>query len=153
MVVDRIGSYSGSISKVSSELTEAEKKQLEKLKKRDQQVRAHEQAHIAAGGSYVRGAHFEYQKGPDGNLYAVGGEVSIDISPIPNNPEGTIKKMQIVRQAALAPADPSPQDYRVASYAQMEITKAQIELLRMKRKDLDYQGHSQPRDNILSLVV
>ena len=56
------------------ELTRAEVQELSKLEKRDREVRAHEQAHIMAGGQYVRGgAHYEYQKGPDGQSYAVGG--------------------------------------------------------------------------------
>ncbi|WP_459922474.1 putative metalloprotease CJM1_0395 family protein [Desulfatiferula olefinivorans] len=109
--------------KKEAELTEEELKQIEELKARDREVKAHEQAHVAAGGRYVRsGAQFEYQTGPDGERYAVGGEVSIDVSKEPGDPRATIAKMQTVIRAALAPAEPSAQDRAVAAKA------AQIEM-------------------------
>jgi hypothetical protein len=106
-----------------AELSAEERKQIEELKARDQEVKAHEQAHVAAGGRYVRsGAQFEYQTGPDGEKYAVGGEVSIDVSKEPGDPRATITKMQTVIRAALAPAEPSAQDRAVAAKAaQMEM--------------------------------
>ena len=67
-------------------------------------MRAHEQAHLAAAGPYANGAPtFEFQTGPDGRQYAVGGEVSIDTSPVPGDPEATVRKAQTVKRAALAP--------------------------------------------------
>lgn len=121
-------------------LTEEERRQVERLRQRDQEVRAHEQAHIAAGGQYVRGgASFQYERGPDGKLYAIGGEVSIDVSPVPNNPSATIRKMETVIRAALAPSQPSGQDYQVAARAQAEISKAQMELLKKQGKEA-YSG-------------
>ena len=59
----------------------------------------------------------------------MGGEVSIDTSPIPGDPQATLKKMRQVRAAALAPADPSPQDLKVASQASASATKALSELM------------------------
>lgn len=105
----------------SNELSDAEKKDVEKLQRVDKQVKAHESAHLAAaGGIAVSGASFQYTKGPDGKMYAVGGEVSIDTSK-EDTPEATISKAQRIRSAALAPSDPSPQDHRVAAQAsQME---------------------------------
>lgn len=101
----------------STEFSEREKQIIEELRRRDEAVRRHEQAHIAAGGSLVRGAaNYSYQIGPDGKQYAVGGEVQIDISP-EDTPEATIRKMQQVQRAALAPSDPSPQDRAVAAMA------------------------------------
>ncbi|MBN1980940.1 MAG: hypothetical protein JW795_05375 [Chitinivibrionales bacterium] len=106
-----------------------EQQQIAELRARDREVRAHEQAHIAAGGSYVRGgAQYSYQTGPDGKQYAIGGEVSIDTSEVPNNPQATIAKMQLVRKAALAPANPSGQDKAVAAQA------AQIALANQKKQ-------------------
>ncbi len=97
---------------------------LENLKRTDRDVRAHEQAHIMAGGSLVRGgATFGYVSGPDGKLYAVSGEVSIDTSPVQDDPEATSRKMVQVAKAALAPAQPSGQDRSVAS----EATKMEVE--------------------------
>jgi hypothetical protein len=98
-------------------LTDSEKQQVQKLKQRDREVRAHERAHMAAGAGLVRGgASFSMQRGPDGRMYAVGGEVSIDTSA-ENDPDATIRKMQQVKRAALAPAQPSGTDRAVAAQA------------------------------------
>lgn len=115
-------------SSSSTELTEAEEKQVQELKQRDQEVRAHEQAHKTVGGPYAGAIQFETQTGPDGREYAIGGEVPIDASPVPNNPEATIRKMDVVIRAALAPAEPSPQDRAVASQAQAQRAEAQSQL-------------------------
>ena len=75
-----------------------------KLKKRDQKVRRHEQAHLAAaGGLATGGANLSYQTGPDGKRYIIGGEVNIDTSLVPGDPDATIRKAQQIRRAALAP--------------------------------------------------
>lgn len=111
------------------QLTEEEQKQIEELKSRDREVKNHEQAHIAAGGSYVLGgATYDYQTGPDGKQYAVGGSVNIDTSPVDGNPEATIAKAQVVIKAALAPAEPSGQDQKVASAARQMMSEARKEL-------------------------
>ncbi len=95
----------------------------------DRKVRAHEAAHMAAGGQYVKGgATFQFQKGPDGKMYAVGGEVSIDTSPVKSDPQATIMKMEAVKRAAMAPAEPSGQDRSVASAASAAEAQARQEL-------------------------
>jgi hypothetical protein len=111
------------------QLSDQQKAEVARLKARDTQVKQHEQAHVAAGGGVVRGGPtYEYQTGPDGKQYAVGGEVSIDTSPVKGNPQATIAKMETVKRAALAPADPSAQDRSVASQAAQEESVAQQEL-------------------------
>ena len=114
-----------------------EQEQIAELKARDIEVRAHEQAHRAAGGQYARGATFTYQSGPDGVRYAVGGEVQIDVAPIPNDPEATIAKMNTVKAAANAPAEPSAQDRAVAAEAQRMIVQAQAEIAQEKRNEIE----------------
>ncbi|SNC66687.1 SprA-related family protein [Marinobacter sp. es.048] len=109
-------------------LSEQELKQLTELKARDREVRAHEAAHQAVGGQYAGAMSFTYQRGPDGAQYAVGGEVSIDLSPVQGDPQGTIEKMRIVRAAAMAPAEPSGQDRAVAAQAMQIMLQAQSEL-------------------------
>ncbi|MEC9260081.1 MAG: putative metalloprotease CJM1_0395 family protein, partial [Pseudomonadota bacterium] len=88
---------------------QAEQRQIESMKERDQEVRTHEQAHATIGGQYAGSPQYDFQRGPDGQRYAIDGEVSIDVST-ENTPQQTIRKMQQVRAAALAPAEPSPQD-------------------------------------------
>jgi hypothetical protein len=99
------------------------------LKKRDQEVRSHESAHASVGGVFTGSPNFSYEKGPDGKRYAVGGEVSVDLSTVKGDPRATIAKMQKVHAAALAPVHPSIQDTRVASTATQLILQAQSELL------------------------
>ena len=113
--------------KTDLELSEEERRILNELRTRDAEVRAHEQAHLSAAGPYANGApKFEFQTGPDGKQYAVGGEVSIDTSPVPGNPEATARKAQTVKRAALAPRDPSGQDLAVAAQAaQLEVQARQ----------------------------
>jgi len=112
----------------SQRLSPEAQRQGRELAARDREVRAHEQAHLSAAGPYARGgAHFEYQTGPDGRRYAVGGEVSIDASA-EDEPEATIRKAQVVRAAALAPAEPSAQDRQVAAAATKMEADARAEL-------------------------
>ncbi len=120
-----------------AELSSDEQRQVDDLKRRDAEVKAHERAHIAAGGPYVSGgANYEYEKGPDNQNYAVGGEVSIDVSA-ENTPEATIRKMHVVKRAALAPRDPSGQDRSVAAQAAQAEARARIELQKERSAEAD----------------
>lgn len=107
---------------------EQEQKVLAELATRDREVRAHEQAHAAVGGQYAGSPTYSFERGPDGVNYAVGGEVSIDTSPVPNDPEATLRKAQVIRAAASAPAEPSPQDRRVAAQAASLENEARAEI-------------------------
>lgn len=123
-------------SSSEKQLTDEEQKQIDELKSRDREVKTHEQAHIAAGGSYVKGgASYDYQTGPDGKQYAVGGSVNIDTSPVDGDPEATIAKAQVVIKAALAPAEPSGQDQKVASAARQMMSEARKELTSQKNAE------------------
>jgi len=112
------------------ELTRQEQQQVQKLAQRDREVRAHEAAHKAAGGSLTGPATFEYEAGPNGRRYAVGGEVSIDTSKVPNDPQATVIKANKVRAAALAPANPSGQDLSIASQATTMAAEARAQLIK-----------------------
>lgn len=121
-----------------SELSEEEKREVDELEQRDGEVRRHEQAHKSAAGRYAGGGpSFEYEVGPDGRRYAVGGEVSIDVSPVADDPQATIQKMQQIRQAANAPAQPSDQDRRIAAEAAQLEQQARAELAAQKTEDQD----------------
>lgn len=126
---NRSNSDSGLAYKTRSELSEEEIRQIRELKQRDREVKAHEQAHLAAASSLARGGpSFKYQRGPDGRQYAVGGEVNIDISEEAGDPDATIEKAQRIRRAALAPANPSAKDRSVASAATRLESEARAEL-------------------------
>ena len=132
-------------------LNEDQKQQVRELKKRDVEVKSHEQAHMAAGGGLVQGgASYAYQKGPDGRMYAVGGEVKIDLSP-ERTPEATILKMQQVRRAALAPAEPSGTDRGVAAQAAQIEARARME--RSEESSADVQLGNDAADSSLGPVA
>ena len=119
----------------ASELTEEEQKQVKELQARDREVRAHEQAHARVGGAYAGAPSYTFQQGPDKKRYAVGGEVQIDTSK-ERTPEATARKMQIVIRAALAPAEPSSQDLRVAQQARASLQEAQAEMRAQAAEEL-----------------
>ncbi len=118
------------------QLTEAEQKHVAELKKNDAEIRRHEQAHAAAGGQYAGSPQYEYTDGPDGKRYATAGHVSIDVTPIPGDPKATIEKMDVVRRAANAPAEPSAADRSVAAKAAAQKQTAQAELSQQKAEEL-----------------
>ena len=115
-------------SSMQQALSEGELDQLRQLKERDQEVRAHEQAHASVGGAHAGSASFTYQMGPDGVRYAIGGEVDVDLSVVNGDPQATVDKMEQIQRAALAPAEPSSQDRQVAAVAGQQAAKALAEL-------------------------
>ena len=125
------------------ELSPEEMRQVQQLKERDRQVRAHEQAHIAVGGDLIRGgASYTYQTGPDKQRYAIGGEVSIDVSPA-RTAEATVLKAQHIQETALAPADPSPQDQRVAATGRSMEINARNEVAAEKSEQAENSRETQ----------
>ncbi len=137
----RFANQSAPISK-KNELSDQDEKKLEKLKKRDAEVRQHENAHEAAAGQYaIGGPHYKLVTGPDGRQYAIGGDVSIDTSEVPDDPEATIRKAETIRRAALAPKEPSSQDQRVAAEASKMEAKARRELAEKKTAESPYYNN------------
>ena len=130
----------------TEELTLEEQTELKDLKRRDQEVRSHEQAHASSGGQHVTGAvQYQYVQGPDGKRYVTDGEVNIDVGP-EATPEATIAKMQQVRRAALAPSDPSGADRAVAAIASQREQQARAELAE-QREDEFQQRAEENREN------
>jgi len=118
-----------------NELNDDEKRVVTELQARDTEVRAHEAAHQAAGGGMTGGASYTYQKGPDGQMYAIGGEVSISMKG-GATPQETIANARQVQAAAMAPANPSGQDYAVATSAKVMEMKAQQELAKEQQEKI-----------------
>lgn len=107
---------------------------MKKLKKIDREVRAHERAHQNAAPELTGPASYKTVRGPDGKLYAVAGEVSIDTGEAAT-PEATIQKLKRVIKAALAPLEPSAQDRQVAAQARAEIAEARSEIREEKAEE------------------
>ncbi|MDF1583095.1 MAG: putative metalloprotease CJM1_0395 family protein [Methyloprofundus sp.] len=137
----------------NQDLSTEELAQVQKLKQRDTEVKAHEQAHLsAAGGIATSGASFSYQRGPNGQRYAIGGEVQIDTSAVAGDPAATLRKADMIKRAALAPASPSSQDFKVASQAASMAAKAQADLLKMTQLNADPSNERQRRGSLFDQV-
>lgn len=117
----------------SDKLSVDEERLVNELQTRDSEVRAHEAAHQSAGGGMTGAASYTYQQGPDGKMYAIGGEVSISMSS-GSTPQETIANARQVAAAAMAAGDPSPQDYSVAASARVMEMKAQQQLAREQQE-------------------
>jgi hypothetical protein len=110
------GAYSDRIG-MSPGLTDAEQEQVEELKRRDGEVKQHEQTHSLMLGSYAVGSPiYYYQVGPDGKPYAVGGSVTVDMSSTGSS-AGDFAKGLKIRAAAGSVSDMSGADMDVAMRA------------------------------------
>jgi hypothetical protein len=122
-------------SGATNELSEDEERLVRDLATRDSEVRAHESAHQAAGGGMVGAASYTYQQGPDGKMYAIGGEVSVSMKA-GSTPEETIANAKQLAAAAMAAGDPSPQDHAVAASARVMEMKAQQQLANEEKEEI-----------------
>lgn len=121
-----------------------EQAEIRELKTRDREVRAHEAAHMAAGGGATGGAQYTYQRGPDGVMYAVAGEVSISASSASNSPQAALQRAETIRRAALAPANPSSQDRQVAANASAMAAQARSDIAQERRDDQERRVTDNP---------
>ncbi len=118
----------------STELTASERTLVRELQVTDTKVKAHEMAHQAAGGGLAGAASYTYERGPDNKMYAVAGEVPISMQK-GNTPEETIANTRQIQAAAMAPADPSPQDFKVAASAMRMEFEARSEQVRIRAEE------------------
>lgn len=109
----------GNSEKSTQGISDEDKSAISRLKMIENEVIAHEQAHKSAGGSIAGAASYSYSIGPDGKRYITGGEVSLR-TPATDDKEQKVNLLNRVKQAALAPAQPSSQDIRVAAGASAE---------------------------------
>ena len=124
------------------ELSLEEQRIVSELQAADTNVRAHEAAHMAAGGGLTSPASYTYERGPDNKMYAVAGEVGISTGE-GNTPQESLNKAQTIRRAALAPADPSPQDLKVAAQAASMEMSARAQIMQEKMA----QNSQNPNNN------
>lgn len=97
---------------------------------RDREVRAHEKAHLMSlGGAAASPVQLTTRRGPDGQTYAVGGSIKVDLSIVPGDPRATLDKAQAVLRAAAAPGNPSAADKHVAADAYRLVREAKENIL------------------------
>jgi len=93
---------------------------LDKFKTQDRKMKIHESLHSTLLGTNVS---YKYQRGPDGRLYAVGGETTLDTS-IPKDPKEAMLKIEQIKKSATAAPELSHADLNIASGA--NIMKARL---------------------------
>ena len=93
------------------------KRVLDKLKQSDSEIRKHEQAHASLGNT-TSPISYNYQAGPDGKLYAVGGSVRLETS-IPDDPKQASYKLDRIAKASSGVVDPSGADAQITIQANL----------------------------------
>lgn len=90
---------------------------VDKFKNLDSQTKAHEQLHASLANT--KGAiSYTYQTGPDGKLYATGGNVRLDTS-LPKDEKAALAKLNELQKASLAPSGLSGADAQIARAANL----------------------------------
>lgn len=96
------------------------------IKRNFDEIYKHEMAHKRAAGALAGAIVIER----NAHGIPIGGHVSIKMPTLnPKNPKKTIDNANTVIEAAMAPSDPSAQDYKVAAQAQQ---------IKAQAKKLDY---------------
>lgn len=109
----------------------------EEAESTDRAVRSHERSHQMTLGPYAEsGVILTTRRGPGGEVFAVGGRIAADLSPVPGNPRATLRKANAVRRAAMSPGSPSAADMRVAAEA-YRLAQSAREELRNERLNLE----------------
>ena len=90
---------------------------LEKFKKSDSNIRSHEQIHASIGQTTAP-ISYNYQEGPDGKMYVVGGHVRLDTS-IPDDPKAAALKLDQIKRASSGPSDSSSADMGISTQANL----------------------------------
>ncbi|WP_417804723.1 putative metalloprotease CJM1_0395 family protein [Thalassospira lucentensis] len=105
----------------NADLEPAEKATVAQLQARDSAVRQEERAHAAAAGPYGSAPQYEYQIGPDGKAYAIGGHVDVGIS-MTGSAADRDRALATLQNAAMAPNAPSGAD--MAAFRQASLQRA-----------------------------
>lgn len=110
--MQNVGGYSGAQYAQSQMAQSQQSKMQAEKQKRYNEVYQHELAHKNAGGSLAGEIVIE----TDSNGWARGGHVDITIPGLDTeNPEKTKELARMIIKSAMAPSDPSAQDYKVAA--------------------------------------
>jgi len=127
--------FSANRNTVEAQQLEKEQQLIRELAERDREVRNHEQIHASIGGQYAGAPSYSYELGPDGRLYATAGEVKIDTSSVPNDPQATLEKAEIIQRAALSVPEPSSADRQVAAQARLMAAEARAQIVRQEEAE------------------
>jgi len=122
----------------------ARERALGKLRGADTKVKTHEKRHLAVlGGLAASGIQYSYITGPNGQRFAVGGSIAVDLEPVHGNPRATIDKAQRIHLAAIAVGDSSAADLRVAAKAYRMEQEARDELREERMEEGEKSGNGE----------
>lgn len=125
--LNSFGNMYSSAAKSAKEKREAQKRAL--IEKNYNHIYNHELAHKMAGGALA--GDIVIERNSEGIPFA--GHVSIKMPTLDkNNPQQTINDADTVVRAAMAPLDPSEQDYKVAAQARNIRAQAEQALSRKR---------------------
>lgn len=118
--LERQNNQNNQNNKKAQQSRESQKEAL--ISKNYNDIYRHEAAHKAAAGSF--GGAIVIEKNSEG--IPVGGHVDIKMPALnPKDPDKTISNARTVIGAAMAPSDPSSQDYKVAAQARSIMSQAE----------------------------
>lgn len=118
---EQAGQNTNSSISGNTDLDPAEKAIVAQLQSRDSAVKQEEKAHAAAAGPYGSAPQYEYQIGPDGKAYAIGGHVDVGVS-MTGSAADRDRALATLQNAALAPNAPSGAD--MAAFRQASLQRA-----------------------------
>lgn len=99
---------------------------LDKFRNMDAKVRMHEQTHASLSNT-TSPIQYNYQMGPDGKMYAVGGSVRLDTS-MPSDPKAAMNKLDsIINSSTSSGSSMSGADSSIAISANLMKMKLQIQ--------------------------
>ena len=98
---------------------------VKRFEEADSQTRLHEQTHSSAS-NITSTPQYDYQVGPDGKLYATGGEVRVDTS-IPKDEQAAQAKLDEIEDTASAPNNLSSADAQISRQAQLNKALLQLQ--------------------------
>jgi len=118
------GNADSNVTKGPGQLSPAEKRVVAELQERDREVRNEENRHKAAAGKFAGEPQYVYRRGPDGKLYAVEGEVPINVD-VTGTADDRKAALRRVEAAAVSVQSPSSGDFGAVATAATAIAAQQ----------------------------
>ena len=85
-------------------------------------------------GRFAGAKNYHAQVGANGHYYVTAGWIPLELSPVPNDPAGTVAKMRAVRRAALTPLESGDADRELALNADRAILSAKSNMVEAELK-------------------
>ena len=110
------------------ETDEEDEEEIAELEEQDEEVKTEQSKQLSAVGQYATGVVYEYEVGPDGEIYAVDGHVSVDTSSIEGDPKASIQKARALKAAMMSGSEFSSSEAAVVQEASQMEAEAMAEI-------------------------